>query len=208
METASALTVVPPWQVNTAGVVVAFNESLCAFINIFLTVASRESRRTDTLVRSHTGTSVSATLFTECFADGAISHVTRLAGAAVSLDCVGTDGIFVAVVLSAATIIMLRTREVIHTDVSWDAVTAIQPRQVDTHGVGMTIVHFSCTLINIFTVCRVALDRDVSILALTGCFCIPIFAFRVFSALRCFCTEVMTWADPAALILWKNMILC
>lgn len=36
METASALTVVPPWQVNAAGVVVALNESLCTFINICL----------------------------------------------------------------------------------------------------------------------------------------------------------------------------
>ena len=125
METASALTVVPPWKVNAAGVVVALNESLCTFINIFLTVASCESRRTDTFVRGHTGTSVSATLFTECFADSTISHVAWLAGTAVSLDCVGTDGIFVTVVLSAARIIMLRTREVIHTDVSWDAVTAI-----------------------------------------------------------------------------------
>lgn len=40
-------------------------------------------------------------------ADGAISHVARLAGAAVSLDCVGADGIFVTVVLPTATIIML-----------------------------------------------------------------------------------------------------
>lgn len=39
-------------------------------------------------------------------ADGAISHVARLAGTAVSLDCVGTDGILVAVVLSTATIVM------------------------------------------------------------------------------------------------------
>jgi hypothetical protein len=41
------------------------------------------------------------------FADSTISHVAWLAGTAVSLDCVGTDGIFVTVVLSAATIIML-----------------------------------------------------------------------------------------------------
>ena len=44
---------------------------------------------------------------------------------------------------------LTRTREVIHADVSWDAVTAIQSRQVDTHRVGMTVVHLSCTLIDI-----------------------------------------------------------
>lgn len=36
METASALTVVPPWQVNAAGMVVALNDPLCTFINICL----------------------------------------------------------------------------------------------------------------------------------------------------------------------------
>lgn len=40
-------------------------------------------------------------------ADGAISHVARLAGTAVSLDGVGADGVFVTVVLSAATVVML-----------------------------------------------------------------------------------------------------
>lgn len=44
-----------------------------------------------------------------------------------------------------------------------------------------------------FTVRRVALHGDVSALALTGRFCVPVFAFRVFSTLRCFCTEVMTY---------------
>lgn len=40
-------------------------------------------------------------------ADGAVSHVARLAGTAVSLDGVGADGVFVTVVLSAATVVML-----------------------------------------------------------------------------------------------------
>ena len=55
METASALTVVPPWQVNAAGVVVALNESLCTFINICL----REKHKpTGTLVSFYTNLSI------------------------------------------------------------------------------------------------------------------------------------------------------
>ena len=41
------------------------------------------------------------------------------------------------------------TREVVHANVSWDTVTAIWARQVDTHSVGMTVMHLSCALINI-----------------------------------------------------------
>lgn len=125
METASALTVVPPWQVNAAGMVVALNDSLCAFINIFLTVASCESRGTDALVRRHTASTIPAALLTECSADGSIPHVAWFAGAAVSPDGVGADGILITIVLPAATLIMLCTREVIHTNVPWDTVTAI-----------------------------------------------------------------------------------
>lgn len=40
-------------------------------------------------------------------ADGPISHIARFAGAAVSLDSVGADGILVTVVLPAAAFIML-----------------------------------------------------------------------------------------------------
>lgn len=36
METASALTVVPPWEVNTAWMVVTLNDPLCTLINICL----------------------------------------------------------------------------------------------------------------------------------------------------------------------------
>lgn len=44
METASALTVVPPWQVNAAGMVVALNDSLCTFINICLREKHKPTR--------------------------------------------------------------------------------------------------------------------------------------------------------------------
>lgn len=125
METASALTVVPPWQVNAAGMVVALNDSLCTFINIFLTVASCESRRTDTFVRSHACPAISAALFAERSAAGPIPHVARFAGAAVSLDSVGADGILITVVLPAATFVMFCTREIIHANVSRDTVTPI-----------------------------------------------------------------------------------
>lgn len=40
-------------------------------------------------------------------ADGPVAHVARLAGAAVSLDSVGADGILIAVVLPAATVVVL-----------------------------------------------------------------------------------------------------
>lgn len=43
METTSAFTVVPAGQVDTAGVVVALNQDLCALIDICLTVASRKT---------------------------------------------------------------------------------------------------------------------------------------------------------------------
>lgn len=125
METASALTVVPPWQVNAAGMVVALNDSLCTFINIFLAVASCEPRRTDTFVRSHARSTVSAALLAECSADGPVAHVARFARAAVSLDSVGADGILITAVLPTATLVVLCTREVIHTNVSRDTVTAI-----------------------------------------------------------------------------------
>lgn len=39
--------------------------------------------------------------------DGPVAHVAWFAGAAVSLDSVGTDGILIAVVLPAATFIVL-----------------------------------------------------------------------------------------------------
>jgi len=88
-------------------------------------VASCESRRTDAFVRRHARSTVSAALLAECSADGSIAHVARFAGAAVSLDSVGADGILITVVLPAATFIMLCAREVIHSDVAWDTVTAI-----------------------------------------------------------------------------------
>lgn len=55
METASALTVVPPWQVNAAGVVVALNESLCTLINICLREKHKPAR---TLVSFYTNLTV------------------------------------------------------------------------------------------------------------------------------------------------------
>jgi len=45
METASALTVVPPWEVNTAWMVVTLNDPLCTLINICLREKHKPSRK-------------------------------------------------------------------------------------------------------------------------------------------------------------------
>lgn len=45
METASALTVVPPWEVNTAWMVVTLNDPLCTLINICLREKHKPARK-------------------------------------------------------------------------------------------------------------------------------------------------------------------
>lgn len=119
--------------------------------------------------------SISATLLAEYSADSPVPHSAQFVGAAVSLDSIGADGMFITGVLPAATFILFCT-EVIHTNVSRDTVTAMSPRQVDTDSIGVTVMHFRCTLINILMAGRVSLDTDVTVLALMRSFCIPVFA--------------------------------
>lgn len=120
----------------------------------------------------------------------------------MSSDGVGADGVLITQILAAGTLVMLGAGVFVHSDEAWQTVTAMAAGQVDTHRVGLAVMHLGHTLINIFTVSRIPMDGGIAALAFTLCFSIPVFTFRVFSTNESLCAEVITSANIAASAIW------
>lgn len=97
---------------------------------------------------------------------------------------------------------MLGAGVFIHPDEAWQTVTAMAAGQVDTHCVGLAVMHLGRTLINIFTVSRIPMDGGIAALAFTLSFGIPVFTLRVFSTNEPLCAEVISFANIAASAIW------
>ena len=165
----SALTVVPPRQVNAVGTAVTLNKALRALINVCLTAGSGEALWASTDIGSNAGTSVSAAVFAESFARGSIPSVARLADAVVTSNGVKAQSVLVTVVLVCEALVMFRTRVIVDSDVPCLADTQERARCVHTHGVLTAVMAPLCTLVNVFTVGIVLPEGPETIPAAAHC---------------------------------------
>lgn len=109
MVAVSALTVIPPRQVDAVGTAVTLNKALRALVNVCLTAGSREALWAGTHIGSNARSSVSTAIFAESFARGSIPGVARLADTVVSSNSVKAQSVFITVVLVCETLIMFCT---------------------------------------------------------------------------------------------------